>query len=515
MNFGLNTAVTGLLTAKRGLYTANHNIDNTTTPGYSRQRVYQNPTSAHYILKDGFLGTGTDIDNIGRIRNSFVDFKFRNESAPTAEWNIKNSALDEVQKLLGEPSGTSFRQYLDDFYQSLDELSKNPSDLSYREPVRENARAFAKHINETASRLQNLKKDTLLSANDLVKKVNSLAGQISNLNRQIYEQEIGGRIANDLRDRRDLIVDELSQYVSVSVSETFSNDKEGRHENLKYGSIHSDEPLYGKYDVSVGGISLVNHIYVNEIRLNKVNPNPPLTDGHEEYRLFWSNGSEVALHSGELKGTLEMYNGDGANGSYRGVRFYMKKLDQFAHGFVSKFNEQHRKGYSMGVNGADGKKDIDFFEHIAPGNVSGAALKMRVSDGIQEDLKNIAAASEEKGRPEDNKNLLALVKQREDVKFFDINGGDNVSQGTPDDFIKSVVSIIGVDKLQADRFYTTQRMLEKNLQNQRLSISGVNLNEEMGDMVKYQKVYAASAKMISTMDQLLDLTVNRLGMVGR
>lgn len=511
MSFGLNTAVSGLLTAKRGLYTASHNIDNTTTPGYSRQRIYQNATSAYHIPRDGFLGSGTSIDNIGRVRNSFIDFKYWYQTAPTAEWTSKNETLDEVQKILGEPSNASFSKYMDDLYDSLNDLKKNPSDLAYREPVRENAKAFARHLNETASKLLQLQKDTLQEARDVVEKVNGLAHQIANLNRQIYEQEIDGRIANDLRDRRDLIVDELSKYVSVKVSETFPTAKDGKP---NYGTINNTEPLYGKYDLSVGGISLVNHIYVNEIRLEKEKPNPVPIDGHEPYEMYWTNGSKVNSHSGKAKSLLDLYNGDGKNGSYRGIRFYRNKLDEFSYGFAMKFNEQHRKGYSMSINGADGKNGINFFENLGADKTN-AAMKIRLSDSILEDVTNIAAAEGQEGKPEDNKNLLALIRQREDIHFFNSDTGDNISQGTPEDFIKSMISVVGVDKQQSQRFESTQRMLEKNLQTRRLSISGVNLNEEMGEMVKYQKVYAASAKMISTMDQLLDLTVNRLGMVGR
>lgn len=688
MSFGLNTAVSGLLTAKRGLYTASHNIDNTTTPGYSRQRIYQNATNAHHIPQDGFLGTGTSIDNIGRIRNSFIDFKYWYECAPTAEWSSKNETLDEVQKILGEPSKASFSKYMDDLYDSLNNLKKNPGDLAYREPVRENAKAFARHLNETAGKLLQLQKDTLQESRDVVDKVNALAHQIANLNRQIYEQEIGGRIANDLRDRRDLIVDELSKYVSVSVSETYPTSKDGKPD---YGTINNTESLYGKFDVSVGGISLVNHTYVNEIQLkkwdykdyinslgsssiwnsddfdtnkdayvkelnalkqyfdatesemkakyqklldecksladqnsgaswktdveNKLNifnglpenqktlekyhetlkncvdkmetdnvfsktesfktleksysglkdefgifgqlkqmrvdvedltkngfdptklntfinthkdkvlkthteffsefyQNRATGDGHDVYEMYWSNGSKVYSHSGKAKSLLDLYNGNGRNGSYRGIAFYRSKLDDFAYGFAKKFNEQHKKGYSLGIDGNDGKTGIDFFKDLGSDKTN-AAMKIELSEDILKDIRNIAAAGEPGGKPEDNKNLLALIKQREDIHFFNSDVGDNISQGTPEDFIKSMISIVGVDKQQSHRFETTQKMLEKNLQTRRLSISGVNLNEEMGEMVKYQKVYAASAKMISTMDHLLDLTVNRLGLVGR
>ena len=90
-----------------------------------------------------------------------------------------------------------------------------------------------------------------------------------------------------------------------------------------------------------------------------------------------------------------------------------------------------------------------------------------------------------------------------------------MSQGTPDDFIKAMLSSMAVDSLQAERFYKTQELMQKNIETKRKSISGVELNEEMADMIRFQHVYVASSKMISTMDMIIDITVNRLGMVGR
>ena len=129
------------------------------------------------------------------------------------------------------------------------------------------------------------------------------------------------------------------------------------------------------------------------------------------------------------------------------------------------------------------------------------------------DVKNIAAAGKVGGSAEDNENLLKLIGQRENKDFF--KGMDGVSQGTADDFIKSMLSSMAVDSLQSKRIYKTQEMIQKNIETKRNSISGVSLEEEMADMVRYQHVYVASSKMITTMDFIIDLTVNRLGLVGR
>lgn len=488
MMYGFNTAVRGLLASQRSLYTTNHNIDNANTKGYSRQQAAQRATNPFEVPGIGFQGTGTEIYDIKRVRDSFVDFKYWNESAPAGEWDVKKANLAEIEKLMGEPSNNSFRQYMDDFYVSLEDMSKNPSDVAFREPVRENALAFTKHLNETAQRLENMKKDTEYEIEIKVDYVNSLSKQISGLNRQIYLAEVSGKAANDLRDRRELLVDDLSEIVNVRVNE--SPD--------------------GKYNVSLGGITIVDHIHYNEMSFNEVKKTEtdingdPIQVGTGEFKLTWENGGDIKLKSGELKGLIDILTGNGDNNTYRGIPYFEEKLNDFAAGYAEKFNEQHMKGVT-----SDGTSGEEFFVG-GPNGITAATIT--ISDAIMKDISKIAAGGENgDGSAEDANNILELIKQREDKKFFE--GG--VSQGTPDDFIKSMLSSMAVDSLQAQRAYATQEIIQKNIATKRDSISGVSLNEEMADMVKFQHVYVAASKMISTMDMLLDLTVNRLGLVGR
>ena len=431
----------------------------------------------------GFLGTGTEIINIQRVRDSFIDFKYWNETAPKGEWEVKKNSMTEIEKMMGEPSNNSFRKYMDDLYSSLDEMSKNPSDMAFREPVRQNAMSFTKHIQGIGQRLQDMKKETEYTIDMKVKHANSLADQIAGLNRQIHSQELDGRQANDLRDRREVLVDELSKIVNVKVNESAD----------------------GKYNVSVGGISIVDHLYTNKISFK-------VTDvaGKDDYKINWENGGETILKSGEIKGLLDMVGGDGQDNSYRGIPYYIQQLDEFARGFAEKFNTVHRAGYGLEQNGVV-SSNINFFVGTGndPNNITAATLTL--SDEIIADVKNIAAASGIEGLSEDNKNLLELINQRESKTFF--TGG--VSQGTPDDFIKSMLSSMAVDSLQSKRIDATQGLLQKNIEIKRSSISGVSLEEEMADMVRFQHVYVAASKMVSTMDMIIDITVNRLGMVGR
>lgn len=482
MFVGFNTGLSGLITSKRGLYVTGHNIDNSPRNGYSRQLINQEATMALRLPGLGYLGTGTEITSVSRARNFFVDCKYWQENAPLGEWQVKDETLTEVERIMGEVSETSFRQFLDDFYDALNDMTRNPGDISFREPVLETGLSFTKHINETASRLEKLRVDTYEEMDMYVGRVNNIADQIGLLNRQIYVRELDGHTANDLRDTREILVDELSQLVNVNVSETED----------------------GRYDISVSGSSLVNHYHVKHMELKS-------EEG--DIRLVWSNGSRVNCSSGKLSGFMDLIAGDGRGNNYSGIPFYQNKLSEFSKGFAKKFNEQHRKGYDL--YGQPGK---DFFI-MKEGNQANSAENISVNPEILKDLKKLAAAStnpmDANGNLniniEDNNNILKLLEQRDDPKFFESDSGN----GTPDEFMKSILSSMAVDARQTNRFLETQTLLQKNLAARRQSISGVNLNEEVANIVKYQKTYVASSKIINTMDMLLDLTVNRLGMVGR
>lgn len=471
MDFGFNTALTGLMASQKSLYITSHNIANANTKGYSRQVGAQRATNPYSIYGVGFIGTGTEIYNVMRIRDSYVDLKYWNESAPIGEWNIKMDTLTELEKLFGEPSDSGIRKYLDDFYTSLSNVSKNPSDTSYREPVRESALALTSHINEIAEKLIDLKEETGFTIEAKVRNINSKAQQIANLNKQIYINELDGKEANDLRDKRDLLVDELSRIVNIRVDESES----------------------GKFRVSIGGITLVDDTDVSTLKLEKDSSNGDIA-------LYWGNDSEAKIESGELKGLLDLYNGDGTLNSYRGIKYYQNRLNEFVVGFVNGFNSIHREGYGLNKT----ENGVDFFKYDG----DNPAITVTLDDRIMEDLSNIAAAVNPGGNPEDNGNILRLISQRNTGEGFDFNS-------TPDDFIKSLVSNYSVDSIQAKRMYESQDIILQDIEYKRSSISGVSYDEEMANMIRYQQTYIASARMINTLDEIIDVTVNNLGLVGR
>jgi flagellar hook-associated protein 1 FlgK len=500
---GFNTAVSGLFASQKALHTTNHNISNANTKGYTRQEVVQKSASPLSLPGIGMLGMGTEIDEINRIRDSYIDFRYWGENSSLGEWEVKREHLVELENLFNEPSDSSFRQYLDEFFTALETLSKNPSDYSHRSLVRETAEALTSHLNETAGRLYKIQEELNFAISTKVSQVNDLAKSIRNLNEQIYTLELDGTKANDLRDKRELLVDELSKIVNVQVSE----DSEGR------------------YTVSIGGITLVHHLEAEQLQYHgKAN-------GQDEnpVKITWDNGQSVKLKSGEIKGLLDLINGDDLNGTYRGVPYYIDRLDQFARKIFEKFNDIHYRNYGLdgsdqiflfsindektsALNGGtlDPASDYASYKSWIENNVK--AYNISVSGDVLENLNSIAASSDVNG-VENNQGVLRLIDLREDKLFFE--DPTKPPQGTPDDFIKSVLSTLAVDSQHADRMNNNQSVIMESIELKRESVSGVSIDEEMANMVKYQHSYNAAARMITVIDEIYEVTINRMGLVGR
>ena len=163
--FGLDIATRGLYTAQRGLTNVNHNVDNINTPGYSRQVLEQ--TAARPMLMvdgSGMLGTGSQVTGIKRIRDEYLDVKYRSEAQYLGEWDIKNTLLEEMQTLYNEPSDSGFNTVMNEFYNGLQQLSTDPSSHAARAAIKEKAVMLTKYFNSVASHFEYLQNDV----NDII-----------------------------------------------------------------------------------------------------------------------------------------------------------------------------------------------------------------------------------------------------------------------------------------------------------------------------------------------------------
>lgn len=481
-----NIATSGLFASQRSLDVTSHNISNSNTQGYSKQTTLQRATMPTYGDPTGVVGTGVETYDIVRMRSSYLDTKYWGQNKTCKEWSIKEEQLEAMEGIFNEPSDTGVRVVMDEFFTALEELSKKPGDATCRVAVIEKANMLTNTINRNGRELINSLRDANFAVKNKVSEINSLSEQIVNLNKNIFNFELGGHKANDLRDQRNVLLDKLSSVVNITVAEI-------------------PGPNGNNYmDVKIGGITLIDHIYFNKITTVDQNI-PGISDigGGKISDIIWegTEGQLVRIESGELRGLLDVRDGNDLDFSYRGIPYYLNKLNEFAQCFTSAFNTKH----SMGVD-LQGMQGQNFFYDDGVSSVN--SISFKVNPDLAADPNLIAASSQENGES-NNGNVMLLIELRSEKGIFDS------LMGTPDDFLKSLLSALAVDSNQAKRMATNAQALVDQTENRRLSESGVSLDEEMTNMVKFRQAYNASVRMITTLDGILDTTINKLGLVGR
>ncbi|ABR46952.1 flagellar hook-associated protein FlgK [Alkaliphilus metalliredigens QYMF] len=487
---GFNTATSGIFASQRSLDVVGHNIANANTPGYSRQRLEQAASTPMSLYGGkGMLGTGVDTVAIKQMRSEFLDFKYRDEVNALGYWETKEYGLEFIESIFNEPSDTSVATVTDELFAGFEELSKNPESITARTVVRERGIAFTNTMNQTYKQLEKLAKDVNSDINATVSSINSYADQIAELNKQIYRFEADGSSANDLRDRRNLLIDDLSKLVNVEV----------RDVNDGYGS--------SKMVVQINGQPLVNHDQAYKLDATATKSST-FDDEINMTEIKWANGSVVNQDSlkGELGALLTLR--DGTTKDNKGIPFYIEQLNDFVGSFAKAVNGIHEDGLDL-----DGDEGVAFFTDGNTGDQI-TAKNIQISLEIDRDPRKIAAATMgELGEPVvgDGSNALRLTELRHAQMSFD-NGE---FKGTPEDFMISLIANLGVNTQEATRMASNQSILTNQIDRQRQSISGVSLDEEMANMVRFQHAYNASARMVTTMDEMIDVIINRMGTVGR
>jgi len=477
---GLSIGTKALSASQTALNTIDHNISNAKTTGYSRQVVTQKASTALSTSNgSGMIGTGVSITSIVRVRNEFLDKRYWNQSTISGEWSTKSSALSELESLVNSSSTDGLDDVLSSFLSSLEDLSDDPSGDSTRTAVVEEGAAFCKYLNNMASTMQNLLDDNNSCIKTDVDQINSYAKQICDLNKQIFKSELDGSVANDLRDQRTVLVDKLSSIADVQVSESNPGTNDA------------------KYSVRINGIDLVNHYDYNELEC--------YTKSDGTYGVQWAETkNKVTFTGGSIKGYIDVAASDGTNDSFKGIPYYIDKLNTFARTFAEAFNKIHAGGV-----GSDDSTGVSFFSYdgLSSENLSGnssniTAFNISLTSDVKNDTDKIATALES-GEDENSDNLTKLINMFSDTSVFE--------NGSPEDNVNSIFTTMGVEVSYASTMSTSNNNILENIDTNRSSVSGVSLNEESTNLIIYQQVYNAASKAISVMDAILDVTINSLG----
>jgi flagellar hook-associated protein 1 FlgK len=466
--FGLLSLGTGaLLSQQRAINVTGNNIANVNTPGYSRQRLNME-TNLPVDSAVGPVGFGVHTTTVDRLYDRFLGVQINNESANLGRWEAQQGALERVEVIFDESGGYGLNQALSEFWNSWQDLSMNPSGTTERSVLAAKSQALADTIRRQYADLDQARADIDAAVASGVEDINRLTAEIADLNRKIASTESGGTVnANEYRDSRDLALKQLSEIIG----------------------INSFEDSDGRVVVSVGsGRTLVesgnNYALATETAL------PPAANaGHEN--IVWPDitgasvdiSSEIA--SGKMAGWLQARDTK--------IAGYMDDLDALADTLSTAVNTLHTGGFDL-----YGDAGADFFEG------SGAA-DMAVNPDILADSNLIAAASAAAAVPGDASNAAAIADLRTALKM-----GGPPPTSTFDDAANALVSQVGHDVQEAKSYQSHQADMLTYLDNYRESVAGVNLDEEMVNLVKYQAAYNAAAKMITMGDELLNSLMNMI-----
>lgn len=483
MNVGLYASVSGLLSAQRAVDVASHNIANADTEGYSRQRADQSAALPMGRAPYGQVGTGVQIDAIRRIRDGLLDRQVRQESSPLGEASARAEAIGQIEDILGEPGTGALSTKLAAYYDGWNKLSTNPENYNLRISLRESAVELATTFNRLYSDLQGLRQDLNDRIDTEISDINSKASQIANLNLQIGAAIAAGQNPNDLKDQQDLLIEQLSSMVKLQAVEEGSS---------------------GMTNIYVGGDPLVLRTNQFDLALAPINP---LTD--TSVVVYAPTGLGANVTGGSLKGMLDIRNTTlgvlAPPAGQTGGLVY--QLNQLAANLIADTNALHTQGF-----GLDGTTTLNFFNGTDAGDIVVNQSITNLANG----LDFIAAAANDPGTlaggPGDN-GMAQLIAQRRTALTM---GGFTPPPPAPpvlpnatfENHWKAQLTNLAVMGQAANRTVTTQETVLASVKERRDQVSAVSTDEEMANVIRFQKAYAASAKMLSTIDEMLDTLIN-------
>lgn len=486
---GYSIAVSGMYVNQAALSVTSNNLSNINTTGYSRKQISSSETVVQQNTSS--VGTGTSVAAINRARNQMLDQTYRQQNAQAGYWQAKSVNLEDAATTLSEfsandgSSDNGLQQTIQEFFNSWEELAKDPSSLSSRQSVIEYAKSLVDTLSSVDEQLQALQWDAAAKVKDSVTELNDLAAQVADLNQQIKQQEISGAEASDLRDERDVLLDSMSALTNITVREQQD----------------------GTVAVTIGGVYLVQGNKTNTLAVTgNGSADQPLT-------VEWSNLEQKAHLDG---GSIQAYLEDADQSSVTAVDSDSLPYDYSAESTSSIANLRQSLNVLMTTiaveinsihsagTGLDGTTSgLAFFTPIdesQPLSIS----NMQVNPELEADTNKIAASAD--GAAGDN----TVASKIAEVANGDIFLYDGLTMDS-NSFYQSIISWLGTVGDNANSSYTNQSALVAQINNQRLSISSVSLDEEMSNMIMYQNSYSASARVLGVIDGLVADMIEELG----
>lgn len=592
----------GLNVQQGAINTTAHNIANANTVGYSRQRAVIETTrpfggmSKFDSCGPGQIGTGAQITSIMRIRDTFIDYQVRNETSKLGNYQVTSEFLSQIEDIFGEPSDSGIQTLFSEFYSSFQELAKTPDKTSARTVALQKASALADALNHTYTQLEKKMTDAQDLLQQNVTDINSMLDQINDLNQQISQVCAVGQTPNDLMDRRDVLLDNLSSMFGITIEkdarETINLKVEGypaygvNIDNLVNSKPNTDYTRFSyvkgvEYAKNADGTVDTSKLEVEYYPLGDSNSVPKkitisgttdelkdLKGSLEQNRILIADQDGVVGTPDSVTGdttmsvddlnkaTFKMYQYDknvnnvdpkdikgevaGNQSAQDLIKGYMSELDKMAAALAYSVNaiQTGNDGSGNTLTDANGNEFESIFVN-GDGSTSDDGINAKnitVNKNLIKDVSKLNCSSTNDAGEKNGDRAQAIadllttkinlselndVNELDRKKFFDKAGisldANGISiEGSKDgktvhSYYKDMISQLGTKAQEANRKVANQsEVILKNLELQRISVSGVSIDEEMTNLIQFQHSYSANAKMISTIDELLDVVINGL-----
>lgn len=450
----LSIARSALTTSQAAVQVASHNIANASTPGYSRQReVLVSREPERDAL--GIFGTGVLLSTVQRQRDSLLDQEYRRNSSQSGTFATRSELLQRVEGVFAEPSDIGLASTLDQFYNAWSDLAANPSNSSAKTVVQQRGSALASTFNSVSTQLGDLKAESIDRARAFVDDINRIAVQIAALNGQIQPAESGGDTASDLRDQRDLLLDQLGKIADVRVIDRIG----------------------GSNQVLLGSASLVDGSVAKQVVMNissaaRIGLSPLVTMSIK----IVGSSDNLSHIGGEVGALQEVHNTD--------LTQVQDQLDALAASIIDDVNTLHITGWA-GTAG-------NFFDATAGNTTAG---RIQLTAAIAADAQKIAAGTLAATEPGDNSLALAMAALR-DKATSAINGTFGADY-------RSIIGGIAGQLNSAQSSATVFGTMVDQADQRRNAVFGVSVDEELIQVMRQQQAYAAASKIIKTVDEMM------------
>ena len=429
------------------------NIANANTDGYTRKTANFIPSVT--LLGDKLsLGSGVHINEIQRTRDLYIDNQLNFQKQGMSYWKTMDSKHAILEQVFEEPGETGLSSVMNAFFESWYELSNNPDNTSVRDNVIFHGDALAQKFNYLNERFANLQNEISSEISQTVDDFNNYGGQLAEINKKLVYVTKEGEGYSNLLDKRDKLIGKMHEIMDISTREN------------ELGQVN---------------IMFAGKVFVQKNQFIAIDPS---NQGANLSNLNWTDGSSTSMPDGGQLGALNKFLTDI-------IPDNKNKLNELATGLVDAINTAHQAGY-----GLDGSTGVNFFD-----DSSVDAYSIKINSELLTNNQMLAASGD--GQGGSGANALVLAKLQDELSM----SGNTM---TFTSYYADMVSNEGYLKRESANLLESQELFVNSLYTYQQSISGVSIDEEMTNLIKFQRGYQAAAQMITVADELTETIINMI-----